>query len=200
MPSENELRPRWMSSARVCPAIHVVDDFLANQELVAILDALHHELRPSVTRGAEVWSLRDEDQTAVVPPAMVPFVQHVTRWADPDRSAGSLECWSNEIAAGEQLRMHQDKDEMLYRLCGRVFTPLYSAVYYPNTEGVVGGELELQGMTISPRSNRVVIFSGHLRHRVRLVTDGTRRSIVINGWATAPLVVGVVGTGRPNDG
>jgi hypothetical protein len=84
--------------------------------------------------------------------------------------------------------MHYDKDEILYRISGEIFMPIFSSVYYPRTVNVGGGELELPGVRILPRTNRAVIFPGCLPHRVLAVTAGIRRSIAINGWSTPPLM------------
>lgn len=166
--------------------IHVQDDFIKDQELVLALDALQSEIRPDCDRGASIWSFCDSDTT--VPRSMRMLVEHVLSSAGCGTLVEAVEYWSNVMDPGDQVPTHQDKDETLYQTTGKVITPIFSAVYYPSVSGFVGGELELQGVTITPRTNRSVIFAGHLLHRVCQVRSGTRHSIVINGWAGAPMV------------
>jgi hypothetical protein len=170
-----------------CAGVHVLDDFLDDPHLVTAIHELHTNLLPHPVVGAAVWFLGDSDIAQSHPRAVKLFVEHAFASAWSGVSVGAVEYWSNVMRPGDQLGMHHDKDEVLYRATGEVVTPLFSTVYYSDAEGVVGGELELQGTTISPRSNRAVVFAGHLEHRVRPVLDGVRRSFVVNGWTEPPM-------------
>jgi hypothetical protein len=173
--------------APACAGVHVLDDFLDDPDLVTAMHELHVKLLPNPVRGAAVWSFGDSDLTPSPPRAVKLFVGHALSSAWRGVSPRAVEYWSNIMCPGDQLRVHFDKDEVLYQATGEVVTPLFSTVYYLDADGVVGGELELQGRTISPRSNRAVVFSGHLQHRVRPILDGVRRSFVFNGWAHRPM-------------
>lgn len=170
-----------------CACVHVLDDFLVDPDLIMAIHDHHIKLSPDPVRGAAVWSLGDSGVAQSPPRAVKLFVDHAFSLVRSGLLLGAVEYWSNIMRPGDQLCMHLDKDEALYRATGEVVTPLFSMVYYLDADGVVGGELEVQATTISPRSNRAVVFSGHLYHRVRPVTDGVRRSFVINGWMDPPM-------------
>ena len=169
-----------------CISIHVLDDFLQDRELVARLNLLQPQLRPDAKGGAAIWTVGAVNPRVWTPQPVMLLVEQVLRSAWAGMAPGAVEYWSNVMRPGEQLYVHQDKNEALFQMTGEVVTPIFSAVYYPHVVDVVGGELELPGTTILPRSNRAVVFTGHLQHRVSAVREGTRRSIVLNGWRDSP--------------
>ena len=77
---------------------------------------------------------------------------------------------------------HLDKDELLHEK-GILDCPLFGLIYYPSVESLVGGQLLLRnGISIVPRSNRLVIFStGSIWHNVEEY-EGHRHSFLINFW------------------
>ena len=77
---------------------------------------------------------------------------------------------------------HFDKDEILYKK--KIFEhPLFGLIYYPLVESLHGGELLLEtGISVTPKSNRLVLFStGKIRHNVEKY-EGYRHSFLINIW------------------
>lgn len=82
--------------------------------------------------------------------------------------------------------LHQDKDELLFKTKNIVSHPVCSIVYYPLIEDLKGGNLQLPGMAIKPKNNRLIIFSSNLFHHAEPHT-GTRISLGINPWYTKPM-------------
>lgn len=77
---------------------------------------------------------------------------------------------------------HQDKDERMLKEKGIYSFPLCSIVYYACVENLKGGNIEIEdGIVVSPKSNRMVIFTGSKFHYVQEYT-GTRLSLIINPW------------------
>ncbi len=80
---------------------------------------------------------------------------------------------------------HIDKDEKLYERTGKLECPICSIVYYANIDNVIGGNFVTCTDSIKPITNRMLIFSPNLLHRVEPYT-GTRLSIALNPWAHKP--------------
>jgi len=125
-------------------------------------------------------------------------------WADncPLRQsfpASGFEYWTG-IQSAEQdgfkddLGMHFDKDEALFKKTGEIVSPIIGTVYYPEQEDFEGGMLEIytDGEDAEPervyaKPNRLIIFdAGTISHRVTRVTRGTRKAIAINIWELEP--------------
>lgn len=79
---------------------------------------------------------------------------------------------------------HQDKDEVAYLKHGISRFPMFSTVFYLEVKNLFGGELVFEdGIEITPKVNRLVIFNKGLEHSVRSF-DGHRVSIAVNPWST----------------
>tara|TARA_R100001460_G_scaffold24949_4_gene50112 strand:- start:791 stop:1270 length:480 start_codon:yes stop_codon:yes gene_type:complete len=75
---------------------------------------------------------------------------------------------------------HYDKDERLSK--DNVFSfPLCSIVYYLVVENLKGGQLLIEDDIITPRTDRMVIFSPGKLHTVQSF-EGNRVSLLINPW------------------
>lgn len=94
----------------------------------------------------------------------------------------------------DNLGVHYDKDESLFKLNGDIKTPVIGTVYYPQQDEFEGGMLEIytNGRDAEPekiyaKPNRLIIFdAGEVLHRVTKVTKGTRKAIAINLWTEEP--------------
>ena len=77
---------------------------------------------------------------------------------------------------------HLDKDEVLHDQ-GIVDCPLFGLIYYPLVESLRGGELLLEnGISVTPQSNRLVLFpTGKIWHNVEKY-EGYRHSFLVNVW------------------
>ena len=91
------------------------------------------------------------------------------------------ECWSHHLS--RPLDWHYDKDEKLYAEKKELRFPLCSCVFYPVADdNLVGGQLMFKNqVVITPKRNRLVVFSPGLYHGVQQFR-GKRTSININPW------------------
>ena len=78
-------------------------------------------------------------------------------------------------------KWHQDKDEQLNGNKSILSFPLCSMVYYLIVENLEGGQLHVEDDIITPKTNRLVIFSPGKYHYVEPYT-GTRISMLVNPW------------------
>jgi hypothetical protein len=81
---------------------------------------------------------------------------------------------------------HKDKDEEAWFSHKQMIHPLCSIVYYPKIE-MQGGKLVFpeEGVVVTPKTNRTVIFSSDLLH-AGTPCAGIRQSIGINPWDKKP--------------
>lgn len=79
---------------------------------------------------------------------------------------------------------HVDKDEKLNEETGETRCPICSIVYYADIK-VEGGNFVTETVTVRPITNRALIFSPNLLHRVEPYT-GTRLSVAVNPWSYKP--------------
>lgn len=120
-----------------------------------------------------------------------------------------FEYWTRTFNPGQYLDTHVDEDTFLYAKEKLFRGPVIGCVYYPHTNDVVGGFLELHPNTlkentrealesknikhnISPledreriacKPNRLIIFdAGHMVHNTTPPISGVRRVMVINVW------------------
>ena len=83
----------------------------------------------------------------------------------------------------ELVKLLNDKDEKLYEEKKELRFPLCSCVFYPVADdNLVGGQLMFKNqVVITPKRNRLVVFSPGLYHGVQQFR-GKRTSININPW------------------
>jgi len=87
------------------------------------------------------------------------------------------ELWSNKAALG----WHRDKNERK-RESNNVFSyPLCTMVYYAEVECLMGGEFMTKDIRYIPVTNRLVMFSSEVLHRVKPF-NGRRLAITFNTW------------------
>lgn len=120
-----------------------------------------------------------------------------------------FEYWTRTFNPGQYLDTHVDEDTFLYAK-EKVFRgPVIGCVYYPHTNDVVGGFLELHPNAIKENTknaleseniknnisaieereriackpNRLIIFdAGHMVHNTTPPISGIRRVMIINVW------------------
>jgi hypothetical protein len=80
---------------------------------------------------------------------------------------------------------HYDKDEQLWQENKEMQTPLCSIVYYGNVNKLINGKFLTETISVTPKTNRLVIFSPNIYHTVEEYT-GDRLSISINPWNIKP--------------
>jgi len=100
------------------------------------------------------------------------------------KSCVGFEEWSHNPHWSWLPEEHYDKDETLFYKEGIVRTPLCSAVFYLKVSDLAGGDLHLidEDVLISPRTNRLVLFSPGVLHTVTAYISGERVSLNINPW------------------
>ena len=77
---------------------------------------------------------------------------------------------------------HIDQDEKLVSTTGQTRFPLCSVVYYVKVKNLKGGKLHIEDDIITPKSNRMVIFSPKLNHCVEPFM-GDRITLCANPWS-----------------
>lgn len=77
---------------------------------------------------------------------------------------------------------HIDQDEKLVSTTGQTRFPLCSVVYYVKVKNLKGGKLHIEDDIITPKSNRMVIFSPKLNHCVEPFM-GDRITLCVNPWS-----------------
>jgi hypothetical protein len=94
----------------------------------------------------------------------------------------------------DNLGIHLDKDEALWKETGEKVTPVIGSIYYPPGQDFKGGDLVIytDGQdstpeTVKAKPNRFIIFgAGQHSHAVTTVTGGIRHAIAINLWENEP--------------
>jgi len=82
----------------------------------------------------------------------------------------------------EDVGWHYDKDEELFHSHGKLVFPICSTIYYLKVDKVTGGQLAIESDIITPKTNRLVMFSPGQFHRVNPY-KGKRVSLLINPWS-----------------
>ena len=77
---------------------------------------------------------------------------------------------------------HIDQDEQLRIKTGQTRFPLCSMVYYVYVDGLKGGKLHIEDDIVTPKSNRLVIFSPGKYHCVEPFL-GKRITFCVNPWS-----------------
>lgn len=128
----------------------------------------------------------------------------------PKEEVCGFEYWTKTFKPGQYLSPHVDEDSHLYKEFQIFSGPLTGCVYYPDSEYVSGGFLELHehkledgtlfalergcldSLTspiekrerIAYKPNRLVIFdAGHVLHNTTPVDVGIRKVLVVNVWS-----------------
>jgi len=116
-----------------------------------------------------------------LPELLSPVVVVASRLYDFDGCEG-YEVWTHN---GTRPDWHTDKDEALYTQTGHECYPICSIVLYMTIGELSGGEFESDGILLTPKENRLVMFDPGLAHRVREYA-GARCSLAINPWRNKP--------------
>ena len=77
---------------------------------------------------------------------------------------------------------HIDQDEQLVAKTNQTRFPLCSMVYYLKIDNLRGGKLHIEDDIITPKTNRLVVFSPQLNHCV-VPFVGDRISLCVNPWS-----------------
>jgi hypothetical protein len=127
----------------------------------------------------------------------------------PIEEVCGFEYWTRTFKPGQFLDVHVDEDTFLYADKKIFKGPKIGCVYYPHTNDVVGGFLEMHPTAIledavdalerenvdplivpielreriSCKPNRLIVFdAGHIIHNTTPPIKGVRRVVVVNVW------------------
>jgi len=110
------------------------------------------------------------------------LLKEAAKYFDLSSMVGS-EYWAHY---GTRPGWHVDRDEKLAETTGVISHPICSIVYYGLIDGLVGGKFMTETEVITPKTNRVVMFSPGILHNVEDYS-GIRLSVAVNPWATKPM-------------
>jgi hypothetical protein len=126
------------------------------------------------------------------------MLEVIKEFVDLSECAG-YEAWCNKNRIPTD---HQDINEQL-RMHGILDFPLIGCVYYPFIGNISGAEFHCEDVTIAPRTNRMLLFTPSLWHRVKpdnkapntkssdgryyeLADEGSRVAWSLNPWPYKP--------------
>jgi hypothetical protein len=181
----SEHQPQSVPSPDPALFLSVWDELVRDADLAAALDRVHRDFH-LIDQSTFFWY--DMTSPARRSPAnpIEELAELVVRTVRPQKLAG-VEYWSNTLGEGENMPIHQDKDEKLFWTKKQLAHPAISTVYYPGVTDFAGGELTVNRENIlRPRANQLVAFRGSLPHGVNKVASGERRSIALNLWSRTP--------------
>ena len=95
-------------------------------------------------------------------------------------SCKGYEFWSQNNTRPQN--WHIDQDEQLVAKTNQTRFPLCSMVYYVKVNDLKGGKLHIEDDIITPKTNRLVVFSPQLNHCV-VPFVGDRISLCVNPWS-----------------
>ena len=154
----------------------VIDDFLPedkNKEVINFF--MTHDA--SETQWFEATLSHYLNSTSLISDCL----KEVSKYYDLSSMIG-CEMWCHNNTRPD---WHYDKDEKLYEETQEIKTPLCSIVYYANINNLIGGKFLTETISVTPQTNRLVIFSSNIYHAVEEYT-GDRLSISINAWNIKP--------------
>ena len=109
------------------------------------------------------------------------FIEIAENFYDMSSCVG-YEFWTQNNSRPSE--WHYDKDEIAYTTKGVTRYPICSTVFYLEVQNLENGKLQFKnGVEVTPRENRLVIFSPGLYHGVEQF-NGVRTSINVNPWNT----------------
>ena len=153
----------------------VIDDVLADTHREAIVMFFKQSAAPCWEQGS-LESIKDDQSP------MALLLKEASKYFDLSSMVGS-EYWAHY---GTKPDWHIDKDEKRINTTGELSCPICSIVYYGAIENLNGGKFMTETEAITPKTNRMVIFSAGILHTVEEYS-GTRLSVAVNPWAVKPM-------------
>lgn len=114
-----------------------------------------------------------------MPVYMKSLYGHASQYVDLSKAVG-IEYWSQNNTRPKQ-DWHKDWNEEQWQTVRNLHFPLCSIVYYPLIANLKGGDLRLEDVVITPKTNRMVVMPPNTFHQVDEF-EGTRLSFLINVW------------------
>ena len=150
----------------------IYDDFLSKEECESLKE--YYEESKERLRNGYCWYTSHEPEN---------IGKIILEKLSPLYLIVGYEIWSNLHAPS----WHLDKDEDLYHQKNILNFPKCSIVYYLHVdEDLKGGEFCTEDITVKPKTNRLIVFSEGILHKVNEF-EGERVAISINPWMKIPL-------------
>ena len=153
------------------PFLIVVDDFLDQKEIFNLknLKFNYETDKLNLFHHIEVFH---------------PFINFISCFYNLKNCLG-YEIWKQQNTRPKG--WHFDKDEKIFQETKEIRFPICTLIYYLKCQNVKGGRLFFKDSgenSISPKQNRIILFSSGIEHYVEPF-DGERTSIIINPWNTS---------------
>ena len=157
----------------------IIDDVVGNSTFETdCLDILEsNKKNTNEINFYEKWYSLDEDH--VFQNFCVQMINVAGNFFDLNSCIG-YEFWSQNNTRPKD--WHIDKDEQMKANTGQTRFPLCSVVYYVKVDKLKGGKLHVEDDIVTPKSNRMVIFSPELNHCVE-PHMGERVALCVNPWS-----------------
>tara|TARA_Y100000816_G_C25669685_1_gene355064 strand:+ start:43 stop:534 length:492 start_codon:yes stop_codon:yes gene_type:complete len=159
--------------------ITILDDIVGNPtfegDCIQILE--NNKKNTNETNFNERWYSLDEEH--IFKDFCVQMVNVASNFYDLTSCIG-YEFWSQNNTRPQN--WHIDQDEQLVAKTNQTRFPLCSMVYYVKVNDLKGGKLHIEDDIITPKTNRLVIFSPQLNHCV-VPFVGDRISLCVNPWS-----------------
>ena len=159
--------------------ITILDDIVGNPtfegDCIQILE--NNKKNTNETNFNERWYSLDEEH--IFKDFCVQMVNVASNFYDLT-SCIVYEFWSQNNTRPQN--WHIDQDEQLVAKTNQTRFPLCSMVYYVKVNDLKGGKLHIEDDIITPKTNRLVVFSPQLNHCV-VPFVGDRISLCVNPWS-----------------
>ena len=159
--------------------ITILDDIVGNPtfegDCIQILE--NNKKNTNETNFNERWYSLDEEH--IFKDFCVQMVNVASNFYDLTSFIG-YEFWSQNNTRPQN--WHIDQDEQLVAKTNQTRFPLCSMVYYVKVNDLKGGKLHIEDDIITPKTNRLVVFSPQLNHCV-VPFVGDRISLCVNPWS-----------------
>lgn len=149
-----------------------------------VLDDAHREAVVEFFKQSAVacWQQGSIENIKYDQSPMALLLKEAAKYFDLSDMVGS-EYWAHY---GTKPDWHIDKDEKRMDTTRELSCPICSIVYYGVVENLNGGRFMTKTEAITPKTNRMVIFSAGILHTVEEYS-GTRLSVAVNPWAVKPM-------------
>ena len=159
--------------------VTILDDIVGNptfeSDCIQILE--NNKKNTNETNFNERWYSLDEEH--IFKDFCVQMVNVASNFYDLT-SCIVYEFWSQNNTRPQN--WHIDQDEQLVAKTNQTRFPLCSMVYYVKVNDLKGGKLHIEDDIITPKTNRLVVFSPQLNHCV-VPFVGDRISLCVNPWS-----------------
>ena len=159
--------------------VTILDDIVGNptfeSDCIQILE--NNKKNTNETNFNERWYALDEEH--IFKDFCVQMVNVASNFYDLTSCIG-YEFWSQNNTRPQN--WHIDQDEQLVAKTNQTRFPLCSMVYYVKVNDLKGGKLHIEDDIITPKTNRLVVFSPQLNHCV-VPFVGDRISLCVNPWS-----------------